>query len=418
MNGYHRGRLFLLMGMNGQEKTAKIFMGKMRSNIPKLYWVRFFFWMNFFSAVIVPFYHQWGGLKLSQILFLNAWFMFCIFLFEIPTGTLADYLGRKASLITGSLVAVLSVWIYTREPNFYLFMLAELVFAAAYTFHSGADEALTYDTLLSCHEEGRAKSVIARMESFKLAGIMAGALSGGWIAKNWGVVAPMKAYALPLASSFLISLTLKEPALHKNLQTKSSFLVIFKEGKDFFIHHKILWILTLDSIFSHALVWGIIWLYQPLLEKAGLSIVFFGFVHTGMCLGQIFLLHNIQRWENLLRSKKRLLWLTSLGTGLAFIILAFAEAKWLVISAVILAGSCGLSRTPLYSAYMNAYIPSAQRATVLSMISMLRTLTIVVVNPCVGFLADTSLSKTMLILGTALLGLTVFSRVEERYLKG
>jgi MFS family permease len=388
------------------------------ANIVRLYLIRFLFWMNFFSAVIVPFYRQWGGLELSQILFLNAWFMFCIFLFEMPTGTLADYLGRKASLITGSLVAVLSVWIYTREPNFYLFMLAELVFAAAYTFHSGADEALAYDTLLSCNEEGQAKSVIARMESFKLAGIMAGALSGGWIANHWGVVAPMKAYALPLGLSFLAALTLKEPALHKNLQTKPPFFTIFKEGKDFFMHHKILWILTLDSIFSHALVWVLIWLYQPLLEKAGVSIVFFGFVHTGMCLGQIFLLHNIQKWENLLRSKKSLLWLTSLGTGLAFIILAFAKTPWLVIFAIVLAGSCGLSRTPIYSASMNAYIPSAQRATVLSMISMLRTLTIVVVNPCVGFLADVSLSMTMLVLGTALLGLTVFSRVEERHLKG
>ena len=390
----------------------------MRSNIFKLYLIRFFFWMNFFSAVIVPFYHQWGGLKLSQILFLNAWFMFCIFLFEIPTGTLADYLGRKASLITGSLVAVLSVWIYTREPNFYLFMMAEMVFAAAYTFHSGADEALAYDTLLSCHEEGKAKVVIARMESFKLAGIMAGALLGGWIAKHWGVVAPMKAYALPLAVSFLASLALKEPDLHKNLQTKSSFFVIFKEGKDFFIHHKILWILTLDSVFSHALSWVLIWLYQPLLEKAGISIVFFGFVHTGMCLGQIFLLHNIKRWESLLGSKKRLLWLTGLGTGIAFIVLAFAKAPWFVILGIILAGSCGLARTPIYSASMNTYIPSAQRATVLSMISMLRTLTIVIVNPFVGFIADVSLSKTMLMLGAALLGLTVFSRVEERHLKG
>jgi len=391
---------------------------RLPSNIIKLFLIRFFFWMNFFSAVIVPFYRQWGGLELSQILFLNAWFMFCIFIFEIPTGTLADYLGRKTSLIIGSLVAVFSVWIYTREPNFYLFMLAEMVFAAAYTFHSGADEALAYDTLLSSGQESKAGAVIARMESFKLAGIMAGALLGGCIAGNWGVVAPMKAYALPLGLSFLACFTLKEPVLHKNITIKPSFLVIFREGKDFFVHHKILWILTLDSIFSHALAWVLIWLYQPLLEKAGISIVFFGFVHTAMCLGQIFLLHNIRKWENLLGSKKSLLWLTGLGTGIAFLILSFANTPWLVIFAIILAGSCGLARTPIYSASMNVYIPSAQRATVLSMISMLRTLTIVVVNPCVGLLADVSLSKTMLLLGAALLVLTVFSRVEEGHLKG
>ena len=36
------------------------------------------------------FYTDWGGLKLSEVLFLNSWFMLWNYLLEVPTGTVAD----------------------------------------------------------------------------------------------------------------------------------------------------------------------------------------------------------------------------------------------------------------------------------------------------------------------------------------
>lgn len=76
-------------------------------NIPLLYAIRILFWSHFFAAVMVAFFTQWGGLKLSHVFYLNAWFMLCSFLLEVPTGTIADFLGRKVSLALGGLVAAL-----------------------------------------------------------------------------------------------------------------------------------------------------------------------------------------------------------------------------------------------------------------------------------------------------------------------
>ena len=117
------------------------------SNLWKLQGIRLLFWMHFFSAVLVPFYTDWGGLSLAQVLYLNAWFFLCNFLFEVPTGSVADFLGRKASLALGSAVGIGAALLYVSRPSFLVFMAAEVLFAISYTLHSGADEALAYDSL-------------------------------------------------------------------------------------------------------------------------------------------------------------------------------------------------------------------------------------------------------------------------------
>jgi len=73
--------------------------------------------------------------------------MFWNFLLEIPTGTVADFLGRKVSLILGCMIGAVGVLIYASYPRFLVFLLAEVILAVSYTLISGADEALVYDSL-------------------------------------------------------------------------------------------------------------------------------------------------------------------------------------------------------------------------------------------------------------------------------
>src|SRR5262249_52978406 len=159
--------------------------------------VRLFFWMHFFASVLVPFFRDWGGLTYMQIMLLNAWFMFWNFALEIPTGTVADLFGRRASVVLGSFVAGIGAFVYASTPRIAVFLCAEVLFAVAFTLMSGADEALVYDTLEQLHRGGEAKRTFARLESFKLAGIVIGALSGGVIASQLGLTAPMLLQVLP-----------------------------------------------------------------------------------------------------------------------------------------------------------------------------------------------------------------------------
>ena len=66
---------------------------------------------------------------------------------------------------------------------------------------------------------------------------------------------------------------------------------------------------------------------------------------------------------------------------------------------------------------MNLHIPSAQRATVLSVVSGLRTLAIVLANGAASFTVGRSLHGTVLALGAGILLLTALSPLREEHLR-
>jgi MFS family permease len=391
------------------------FTGSFQANIRKMYVLRLLANLHFYAAVIVPFYTDWGGIKFSQILFLNAWFMFWNFLLEIPTGTVADFLGRKVSLVLGCMIGALGAVVYASYPYFVVFMAAEVIFAFSFTLLSGADEALIYDTLKEIGQTSVSKKVFSRMESFKLGGIVLGAVSGGFIARFLGLRMTMILIAIPLAAAGVVAITFREPQVFTKKPTLSfrSYKGILTDGVTFFWRSKILKMLTLDMVVVFAFAWIIIWFYQALLKNAGVDITYFGVVHAFMSVSQILVINNFLRLEKWLGSKKRLLFLSAFLLGVFFILLGLTSFAPLVIAGIILSAGFGLSRGPLFSNYMNKYIPSDMRATILSTTSMLRTFSIVVVNMVSGFLADWSIPNTLLILGGLAIAFSFFSKIKE-----
>jgi MFS family permease len=385
-----------------------------RRNIPLLYAIRVLFWAHFFGAVMVPFFTEWGGLKLSQVFYLNAWFMLCSFVLEVPTGVIADFFGRKISLALGGLVAAGGALLYASGPSWMRFALAEAALAVAFTLHSGADEALIYDSLKADDNEAAAVRVLARLEACKLIGINLGTLTGSWIAVTWGLTAPMRAYALPALAVCGLSLFLREAPTGAVATTRKHYLRILKTGGRFFWSHAALRRLSLELAVTNALAWGIIWLYQPLLQQSGLALKWFGVIHATACVAQVGFLSQVERLTKLCGSRRRLLLASTLTAGIAMLLLAWV--RWLpaVVPLILVAFAFSLPRVAIYSAQFNTLIPSAERATVLSFGSMIRTLAIVVISPLTGLLADHSLALAFAVLGGLLVVLPWLSRADDQ----
>ena len=100
-----------------------------RSNLWKIYLFEFLTQFNLVSGVLVPFFTDWGNITFTQVMILQSWFMFWIFILEIPTGAFADYIGRKQSLALATLFNIVAVFIYGSIPNFYIFLLGEFLWA-------------------------------------------------------------------------------------------------------------------------------------------------------------------------------------------------------------------------------------------------------------------------------------------------
>jgi MFS family permease len=374
-----------------------------------------FFYMHFIAAVLVPFFTEWGGISFSQVLFLNFWYTFCVFIFEIPTGTIADFFGRKVSMLLGSIVSILAILVYVSYPNFYVFMAGETIWAMAFTLKSGANEALVYDSLKMIGEEKASTKIFSRLESCKMAGILTGALLGGVLAKYGGLKMPVISMIVPFGLSAVFIAMLKEPPAGEKV-TKASYVQILKGGIEFFARHRILKILTLDMVAIGSFTFLIIWSYQMLLKDAGVDIIYFGMVHAMMCLAQIVVLQSFSRFERVLGRKRRLLAATAIISGAGFVALGLARAPWLIISVIVVIAGFGLSRTPLYISYMNKFIPSEKRATVLSVTSMARNIGIGLANLAAAAIAEWSVKYMMIASGAIILLFALATRVKEEHL--
>jgi len=384
-------------------------------NILKAYWFKFFRNMHFFSAVLVPFFILWGKISFTEIMLLQAIFTFSMFLLEIPTGVVADWFGRKTSLIFAGVVGFIAPLIYVSYPNFWIFALAEFTWAIGAALISGADSALIYDSLKATKDEKTSKKVLSRYGSFGLAGIFVAAPIGGLIAELWGPMMPMMLTSVPMLISLGISLTFKEPKDYKKGK-KESYWATLKDGVKYLRGHKELRILMFDYVFIGTLAFFMIWVYQVVLQSYSVPLGWFGFIHAGIIIGEILVLNNIERIEKWFGGKRNYLIYSAFIVGVLFLGLAFIKNLYVAILCIFLIGAFGMTRKNVFSSYLNKFIESHNRATVLSVVAMAYSLSMAIIDVVLGAVVDWSLTFGLAVVGVAILLFVFFSELKEEHL--
>jgi len=113
----------------------------------------------------------------------------CVFALEVPTGWVADRLGHRLSLITGSFIqacAMLAFWLAASPPAL---LAATLLVALGDTFRSGADEALLYRSCAALGREAEFQSIEARTRSVGLIALVGLLVGGGGLVAVAGYTA-------------------------------------------------------------------------------------------------------------------------------------------------------------------------------------------------------------------------------------
>lgn len=399
-----------------KKDMIKIMQKQFNSTVRRYYAFTFLKDFAFFSAVLVPFFTQWGHISLLQVQLLQSWFMFWQFVLDIPTGVIADHIGRKYALIAGACIDAIGCLLYGSIPNFTIFLMGEFLMAVALSFINGANSALLYDSLVEEGKENEMKAVNGRAQSADLLGIFISAPIGSFIAAKMGLNVPMLFSAIPLVLAAAVAWSIKEPKIHKT-EKKQNPIKIAKEGMLFFYNHKILRRLTLNGIIVTSAAYFVIWFYQPLLQQVHVPIFFFGFFAPILVGVQIIISHRFVQIEKIFGSAKRYLAISAILTAIGFFVVAIFPNIWSILFMIVFAGGFGLTRMDLMNSYMNKFIPSGQRATILSTISMLRNLGLVILNPLIGLAADHSLRLALIILAVFPLLIFFFSPIKQAVLE-
>jgi len=375
----------------------------MVDNIKNFYWFSFFKESMFIIPIMVLFWQQ-NGLSLTEIMILQSLYALSTVAFEIPTGIVADKIGRKISLTIGAFVLVLGALIYGFGYSFFQFFVAEAIWALGGAFISGADSAFVYETLKEKKKHKDYKKVWGNVKSFGYLAAGLSAIAGGFIAVyslrlNWFLVAGGILFAS------LITLNFKEPKHFKKLEKKSYWKHTFESFQEAIKNKEVLFLILFHSLL--AAIAGIsLWFYQPYMNQSGLNIMYFGIVWAGFSLFAITGAKSAHRLENKLGGTNSL-WIIIFSMVLSLIFMS----QFFVIFGFIFIFLQQFIRgfaPPIIQDYTNKHLSSNKRATILSIQNLSGRLMFAILAPLFGFFADKyTLSNALLI--TAISFFIVFS---------
>ena len=347
------------------------------------------------------------GLSFTEIMLLQSISAISVFLFEVPTGALADRMGRKYSVILGAFLWAVGLLLYIIGKGFIIFMLSEIVFSLGSAFRSGADSALIYDSLKLLGREKEYQKVEGKARSFALyAQAVGSVLSGFLFATN--IYFPLGVSIFFMALTIIIALRFKEPHIEENKgKLQLNYFQQIKESGSFIFHHDKLKAIVVFSMIFFIFYRTGFWYFQPYMESVNIPVKYFGF---------LFFLFNItaafisKRSGYIMdKTKPKTLTFMAFLMIISFLILGTVKV-WVGVFAILLQQAARGIYRPVTTKYLNKHIPSDKRATILSFHSLCTNLALAAAYPLMGILKDgTDIFTTHIVLAVTMFVLTLIS---------
>lgn len=353
--------------------------------------------LNFAGPILILFLVA-KGLSLQQIMTLIAFQMLAGAAFEIPTGVFGDRVGRKWSMAAGTAVSIIAWFLWISVDTFSGFIVAQLFFALAGALWSGSDQAFIIDELKRVGAEARTQKVIAAYGACVTAAYGVAALIGGAIVRvhrleNYYILFGLTIIAA--CSSLVVSLFLKETR-HTHTgdvieQKPEKALSMFGSGIKVLIANKKLRKVVLYFVFTTMPGFVLMDFYQVYFVHARVPDSWFGpalAISAFIVAAMKWYSYKIEEWLGVERG----LFVTALIPIILFVLIGSVFNPVAAVALFWLTDAANNVRDPLIADYQNRHIHGANRATVLSTISLLASIFIAITQPIIGAIADYNLS--------------------------
>ena len=376
-------------------------------NITRLYLIKIAKWFMLYMPIVVPFYES-NGLTMKDIMLLQAIYSIAIVVLEIPSGYLADVIGRRKTLIIGAVFGTIGFATYNFSYGFWGFLLAEVILGLGQSCISGADSAMLYDSLLEKGEEKQYTRFEGRITSLgniaeAIAGIIGGLLATITLRAPYFAQAFVAFIALPAAIT-LVEPTRKVPLI------KAGFMEVVRIAKFAIFGDRSLRRNILFSSITGTATLTMAWFAQPFFEYTNIEIAWFGVLWTCLNLTAAITSYTAHRLESKLGQKYSIL-LIALLIPLGYLALGrFHMPTGLVI--LFLFYLVRGYATPVLKDYINRVTASNIRATVLSVRNFVIRLLFAVTGPLLGWVKDIySLPQALTLAGGIFLVLSIITGI-------
>ncbi len=361
-------------------------------------------------AINTVFLIREGGLTIFQVMVVNGSFTLAQLFFEVPTGVIADTIGRRASILLAAGTLAFSTMLYVATPMFDWgmagFVGASVLLGLGFTFQTGAVEAWVVDALAATGSTEPTERVFARGQIAFGSGMLVGSVLGGLLGQV-DLALPFLVRAALLVAVFGVVWTLVhdvgfEPRVLSLASFGDESRRILAAGVRYGWRSRVVRPLLLVSGLNGVFFMYAFYVWQPyVLQLLGREHVWLlGVVQAAFSAASIGGNALVGRIMGVGASRRDPAEVCAVAAAMQFAIAvgiagvgfvlkapgvvpaALAIILWIAWGAVF--GAYG----PVRSAFINEHIPSAERATVLSLDALFADAGGGVGQPALGCLSD------------------------------
>ncbi len=364
------------------------------------------------ATVMIVYHIEIVHLNPLQLMLVGTTLELACFIFEIPTGIVADVYSRKLSIVIGGVLTGVGFILEGSISSFVFVLVAQIVWGLGSTFISGSLEAWIA-------EEEKNKD----LDEIYIKGAQAGQI-GAFIGIVLSTVIANFSVRLPIIVSGVLFIILAlflwlympennfKPSAPGDLNTFKKMVYTFKSGLKFVKSKSIIMILLAVTLFyglsseGYDRLSNAHFLQDTTLPKLGnlSSVTWFGiFGILGMILSFIvmhFMAKNLKNEDN--RKNGKLLLCINILYISSMLIFALTRNFSLMLIAYLATNTFRIINEPIFSAWLNGHIDDNSRATVLSINGQMNSLGQILGGPIIGIIA-TNISVSIGIVCTSLL---------------
>lgn len=364
------------------------------------------------ATVMVVYHIEIVHLNPLQLILVGTTLELACFIFEIPTGIVADVYSRKLSIVIGGVLTGVGFILEGSISSFVFVLVAQIVWGLGSTFISGSLEAWIA-------EEEKNKD----LDEIYIKGAQAGQI-GAFIGIVLSTVIANFSVRLPIIVSGVLFIILAlflwlympennfKPSAPGDLNTFKKMVYTFKSGLKIVKSKSIIMILLAVTLFyglsseGYDRLSNAHFLQDTTLPKLGnlSSVTWFGiFGILGMILSFIvmhFMAKNLKNEDN--RKNGKLLLSINILYISSMLIFALTKNFSLMLIAYLATNTFRIINEPIFSAWLNGHIDDNSRATVLSINGQMNSLGQILGGPIIGIIA-TNISVSIGIACTSLL---------------
>ena len=322
-----------------------------------------------------------AGLTLFEVFLANAAFSAGMVIFEVPTGVIADTLGRRASVVVGSLVLAAATMGYVAlsfaETGVIPYMAVSVAMGLGFTFQSGAVEAWVVDAIHSVDPGRELDSVFARAQSVTAGAMLVGTIGGGVLGQA-DLAIPFVARAGVLLILFVLAMRLmSDLGFERRTVTLRSLPAetarVARVGVSHGWRVRSLRYLMAASFLQTGFFFWAFYVWQPhLLDLLARDAIWVAGLFSGLLSLAMMGGNAIVGWATRFCGKRTTLMMWALAVEGASAIGVGMTSEFWVAAPLFLVGVAAIGvMIPVRQAYFHQMVPTQERATVLSFDSMI-----------------------------------------------